>query len=76
MLNTQALAAGSTLRFNGLVFNDNGALRMDCAQVNDGVAFTPPSNTNALPEVGRVQATRLAGPGGTQKIISVVTRNH
>ena len=33
MLNTQALAAGSTLRFYGLVFNDNGTLRMDCAQV-------------------------------------------
>jgi hypothetical protein len=36
-LNTQSLAAGITLRFNGLVFNDNGTLRMDCAQVNDGV---------------------------------------
>jgi hypothetical protein len=37
-LNVQALAPGSTLRFYGLVFNDNGTLRMDCAQVNDGVA--------------------------------------
>jgi hypothetical protein len=37
-LNAQALAPGSTLRFYGLVFNDNGTLRMDCAQVNDGVA--------------------------------------
>jgi hypothetical protein len=35
-LNTQALAVGSTLRFYGLVFNDNGTLRMDCVQVNDG----------------------------------------
>lgn len=25
-------------RFCGLVFNDNGTLRMDCAQINDGVA--------------------------------------
>ena len=40
-LNTQALASGSTLRFYGLVFNDNGTLRMDCAQVNDGVSTTP-----------------------------------
>ena len=24
-------------RFNGLIFNDNGALRMDCAIVEDGV---------------------------------------
>ena len=36
-LNTQALAPGNTLRFYGLVFNDNGTLRMDCAQVNNGV---------------------------------------
>jgi hypothetical protein len=38
MLNTKPLAAGSVLRFNGLVFNDNGTLRMDCAQVNDGIS--------------------------------------
>ncbi len=76
MLNTQPLAAGSTLRFNGLVFNDNGTLRMDCAQVNDGVAFTPPSNANALPEAGQAQTMHRAGPSGTQQIISVVTRSH
>jgi len=38
--NTQMLnkpAAGSVARFYGLVFNDNGTLRMDCAQVSDGV---------------------------------------
>jgi hypothetical protein len=37
-LNSTPLAAGSLLRFNGLLFNDNGTLRMDCGQVNDGVA--------------------------------------
>ena len=37
MLNSMPLAEGSVLRFNGLVFNDNGTLRMDCAQVMDGV---------------------------------------
>jgi hypothetical protein len=37
-LNTKPLAVGSVLRFNGLLFNDNGTLRMDCGQVNDGVA--------------------------------------
>jgi hypothetical protein len=37
MLNTQPIAVGSVVRFYGLVFNDNGTLRMDCAQVNDGV---------------------------------------
>jgi hypothetical protein len=36
-LNTKPPAVGSVLRFNGLVFNDNGTLRMDCAQLNDGV---------------------------------------
>jgi hypothetical protein len=38
-LNTAPLAVGSLLRFNGLVFNDNGTLRMDCAEVWDGVAL-------------------------------------
>jgi hypothetical protein len=37
MLNSTPITAGSTMRFNGLVFNDNGTLRMDCGQVNDGV---------------------------------------
>jgi hypothetical protein len=37
MLNTDSLGVGSSLRFNGLIFNDNGTLRMDCAQINDGV---------------------------------------
>ena len=36
-LNAQPLSPGSTLRFYGLVFNDKGTLRMDCAQVSDGV---------------------------------------
>lgn len=38
MLNQSSLAVGSVFRFYGLVFNDSGALRMDCAQINDGVA--------------------------------------
>jgi hypothetical protein len=38
-LNTNPPAVGSVLRFNGLMFNDNGTLRMDCAQINDGVAL-------------------------------------
>lgn len=41
--NTQALdsspvSVGGLFRFYGLIFNDNGTLRMDCAQVMDGVA--------------------------------------
>jgi len=38
MLNSSAISVGGLFRFYGLVFNDNGTLRMDCAQVNDGVA--------------------------------------
>jgi hypothetical protein len=38
LLNSKPIAAGSIIRFNGLVFNDNGTLSMDCAQINDGVA--------------------------------------
>jgi hypothetical protein len=37
MLNQSSLAVGGIFRFYGLVFNDNGTLRMDCAQINDGV---------------------------------------
>ena len=37
MLNASAPVVGSMMRFTGLVFNDNGTLRMDCSQVNDGV---------------------------------------
>jgi len=74
MLNTQPLDAGSTLRFYGLVFNDNGTLRMDCAQVNDGVAFTPTPSASQQAHTQRVdvQQTRRAGP--LQQTISVA--NH
>ena len=37
-LNSSSVNVGGVFRFYGLVFNDNGTLRMDCAQVNDGVA--------------------------------------
>ena len=37
-LNTDPITVGGIARFYGLVFNDNGTLRMDCAQINDGVA--------------------------------------
>ena len=36
-LNTNPITVGGVMRFYGLVFNDNGTLRMDCAQINDGV---------------------------------------
>jgi len=37
-LNSLPLGVNSVMRFNGLVFNDGGSLRMDCGQINDGVA--------------------------------------
>jgi hypothetical protein len=38
MLNSNAIAPGNVLRFNGVIFNDNGVARMVCRQVNDGIA--------------------------------------
>lgn len=38
MLNSLQVGVGTVMRFNGLVFNDHSTLRMDCAQINDGVA--------------------------------------
>jgi hypothetical protein len=38
LLTTSSFAVGSVLRFYGLLFDDNGTLRMDYVQVNDGVA--------------------------------------
>lgn len=38
MLNATAASVGNVLRFNGLIFNDKGTLRMDCAEILDGVA--------------------------------------
>jgi hypothetical protein len=36
-LNSSPIDAGSVLRFTGLIFDDNGTLRMDCSQILDGV---------------------------------------
>jgi hypothetical protein len=38
MLNSGNISVGSLLRFRGVVFDDNGALRMDAGQIYDGVA--------------------------------------
>jgi hypothetical protein len=40
MLNSDPVAIGGTLRFYGLVFNNQGVLRMDCARINDGVPLS------------------------------------
>jgi len=36
-LNTNPISVGNVFRFNGLIFDDQGTLRMDCAQISDGV---------------------------------------
>jgi hypothetical protein len=38
MLASKPVAVGGLERFRGLIFNDGGVLRMDCSQINDGVA--------------------------------------
>jgi len=73
---TNTLAEGSTLRFYGIVFNDGGTLRMDCAQVNDGVSFTPPPNANSHLRVGNVQTQKRASPGGLPEVNTTVTLTH
>ena len=72
-LNHQALAAGSTLRFYGLIFNDNGTLRMDCARVNDGVSFLPPPSSNGQLKVGQSRTIRHQGAGRQRQTTTVIT---
>jgi len=74
-LNATPLGVGSTLRFYGLVFNDNGTLRMDCAQINDGVPFTSQSNASSQMKVGGVETTRRSGPGRLQQTVTTFTRS-
>jgi hypothetical protein len=63
-------------RFYGLVFNDNGALRMDCAQVNDGVADVQSSGVRQNhAQKGTARQSRLAH-GRMQPIISVIHSQH
>lgn len=38
MLNHGLVTPGTLLRFRGLIFDDNGTVRMDCGQIYDGVA--------------------------------------
>jgi Domain of unknown function (DUF5666) len=56
----------STFRFYGLVFNDHGTLRMDCAQVSDGVSISPPNAEAAMAHAMKGEITMLknatAGP--------------
>lgn len=74
-LSSATVEVGSTFRFYGLVFNDNGTLRMDCAQVSDGVAFLPAANAVKNRQAGQIQITRRPTPGGLQEVNTVVRTN-
>ena len=74
-LNTVALAPGSTLRFEGLIFNDNGTLRMDCAQVSDGVMASAQSNAIGKLLPSATETIRRSGPGGMQESTSTAMRS-
>jgi hypothetical protein len=69
------LVPGSAFRFYGLVFNDNGTLRMDCAQVNNGVAFTPPASSSqpSRMEKGVVHQQVFNAGSGVQRTVSTIT---
>ncbi len=75
-LNTTALSGGNTLRFYGLVFNDSGTLRMDCAQVSDGVAFSVPSNAGSNLQVGQSRVAVRQKSGPLPQVTTTVTRLH
>ncbi len=74
MLNSQPLAEGGTFRFYGLVFNDNGTLRMDCAQVNDGVAQTQSQGSRRSHLTRGVTQVRHQRIGRSSQITTVITR--
>jgi Domain of unknown function (DUF5666) len=68
-LNTESLSTGSTLRFYGLVFNDNGTLRMDCAQVSDGPTTSASGNATGSVQAGRMRTQIRPGMNGLPRII-------
>jgi len=74
LLNSQSLAEGGTFRFYGLVFNDNGTLRMDCAQVNDGVAQTQLQGSQQSHLTRGVTQVRRGRIGRSSQITTVITR--
>jgi hypothetical protein len=75
LLNSQPLAPSGTFRFYGLVFNDHGALRMDCAQVNDGPSLAVSANVAMQNRMvaGRVEAVRSATIGAVRQRSRVIT---
>jgi hypothetical protein len=76
LLNSQPLAEGSTFRFYGLVFNDNGTLRMDCSQVNDGVVDTQPQGSRQSQLTKGLSEIRHGKIGRSQQITAVIVRQN
>jgi hypothetical protein len=74
MLDSQPLAAGGMFRFYGLVFNDNGTLRMDCAQVNDGVAQTQSQSSRQSHLARGLAQIRHQRIGRSSQVTTVITR--
>lgn len=74
-LNTQPLAPGSTLRFRGLVFNDNGSLRMDCSEVNDGVPASSQSSSSSASSIAPANVTSRIVRGSHGQM-PLTTRSH
>jgi Domain of unknown function (DUF5666) len=76
-LNGQQLTLGNTFRFYGLVFNDNGTLRMDCAQINDGVTGTSQSTSNIRSQSGESPSTTVRHSRvGSQVLTTTLTQSH
>ncbi len=71
-VNKTPLVPGSTLRFYGLVFNDNGTLQMDCGEVSDGAVSA--SSAGKHQESGRGQT--LGSKGAGQKEITTIIQSH
>jgi hypothetical protein len=73
LLNDQPLATGGTFRFYGLVFNDNGTLRMDCTQVNDGVTGTAQSGAKTGLQNGEVREVVGKTFGSMKQTVRTIT---
>jgi hypothetical protein len=66
LLNTTPLTGGSTARFYGLIFNNNGQLEMDCAQISDGADVNPVASAGSSAEQSEVPKVsfRMSANGG------------
>ena len=71
--NAEALTPGSTLRFWGLVFNDDGTLRLDCTRLSEGAVFSSQSSASVHSGSAASQVVER-GPGGMGQVITTGER--